>query len=439
MSDAGDFSIPDLGKRSIPSPLAFTKAVGDSLANFVDDAEKVRWGADAGKPGMLPTLLEKAGPREHLYFNPAHVHAGIVTCGGLCPGLNDVIRSVVRCLWYRYGVRRISGIRFGYKGFLPDFGLPVRPLDPDVVDDIHKIGGTMLGSSRGEGERTPEIVDAMERLNLNVLFTVGGDGTLKGSLAIADEVDRRKLKVAVVGIPKTIDNDLLFVDRSFGFETAVAKASEAVTAAHTEAHSAMNGVGLVKLMGRDSGFIAVHTALATHEVNFVLVPEVPFALEGPNGLLALLAARLERRGHAVIVVAEGAGQELLEASGKTDASGNRKLSDIGAYLRDAIAKRFGELGREISIKYIDPSYMIRSAPANYTDSIYCERLGNNAVHAAMAGKTRVVIGMVNNEFVHLPTPVVVARRSKVDPEGSLYRDAIDATGQPLSMTGNGTT
>jgi 6-phosphofructokinase 1 len=382
--------------------------------------------------------LEKAGPRELLYFNPAHVHAGIVTCGGLCPGLNDVIRALVRSLWNRYGVRRISGIRFGYKGFLPEYGLPILPLDPDTVDDIHKIGGTLLGSSRGGGNRVTEIVDAMERLNLNMLFTIGGDGTQKGSLAIADELERRHLKVAVIGIPKTIDNDLLYIDRSFGFETAVEKASEAVSAAHAEAHSSMNGIGLVKLMGRDSGFIAIHTALATHEANFVLIPEVRFGMDGPNGLLAHLETRLQKRRHAVIVVAEGAGQELLEAKDgngnpAVDASGNLKLGDIGSYLKGRIQEYFKARGLEVNLKYIDPSYMIRSAPACPTDSVYCERLGNNAVHAAMAGKTRVIIGMVNNEFVHLPTAMVVSNRNRVDPEGSLYRDALDSTGQAVSF------
>lgn len=434
------FSVPVLGPRAIRSPLHFSSIRGDSLANYVGDEEIVRWMSDsqtlATETGIME--LEKAGPRELLYFNPAHVHAGIVTCGGLCPGLNDVIRALVRSLWNRYGVRRISGIRFGYKGFLPEYALPIMPLDPDVVDDIHKLGGTILGSSRGGGNRVTEIVDAIERLNLNMLFTLGGDGTQKGSLAIADELDRRHLKVAVIGIPKTIDNDLLYIDRSFGFETAVEKASEAVSAAHAEAHSSMNGIGLVKLMGRDSGFIAIHTALATHEANFVLIPETRFEMDGPNGLLAHLETRLQKRRHAVIVVAEGAGQELLEeknsdGSPAVDASGNLKLGDIGMYLKDRILGYFKARSMDVNLKYIDPSYMIRSAPACPTDSVYCERLGNNAVHAAMAGKTRVLIGIVNNEFVHLPTVLVVSSRNRVDPEGSLYRDALDSTGQALSF------
>lgn len=431
MHRESDLGVTELGPRAIKSPLRFSTTFGDSIPNYVADDETVSLAVPGGG---APIRVEKAGPRERLYFNPAHVHAGIVTCGGLCPGLNDVVRALVRSLWNKYGVRRISGIRYGYKGFLPEYALPVKALDPEIVDDIHKIGGTILGSSRGGGDRTSDIVDAIERMNLNALFAIGGDGTQKGAIAISEELERRRLKVAVVGVPKTIDNDILYLDRSFGFETAVEKATEAVSAAHAEAHSSINGIGLVKVMGRDSGFIAVHTALATHEANFVLIPEVRFALEGKKGLLATLQERLSRRSHAVIVVAEGAGQELIaKGDGGSDASGNKRLGDVGAFLRDAINAHFKAAGIEINLKYIDPSYMIRSAPACPTDSVYCERLGNNAVHAAMAGKTRTLIGMVNNEFVHLPTGLVVARRNTVDPEGSLYRDALDATGQPLTL------
>ena len=441
MSQEFDFSVQDLGERSVRSPLLFSSAAGDAIANFVEDDDRIWWSPGGKATGNLTGetgLIEQAGPREFLYFNPSHVHAAIVTCGGLCPGLNDVIRALVRCLWNRYGVRRISGIRYGFKGFLSEYMLPVKELNPEIVDDIHKIGGTILGSSRGGGERTKEIVDSIERMNINIVFAIGGDGTQKGAMAIADEVDRRRLKVAIVGIPKTIDNDILFIDRSFGFETAVEEAAFAVTAAHSEAHSAINGVGLVKLMGRESGFIAVYTALATHEANFVLIPEVAFDLDGPNGFLAHLEKRLQARNHAVIVVAEGAGQELvshgMQGGEQTlDASGNKRLGDIGIFLKDAINAYFKGKDKEVNLKYIDPSYMIRSASACPMDSVYCERLGNNAVHAALAGKTRILIGMVNNEFVHVPTGIVVSRRNKVNPEGSLYRDAIDATGQPVSM------
>lgn len=432
-----DFSIETLGKCSVDSPLGLAGSTGTGGPVFVRDDQFICYNIEA-RPGERPLqtrdqLLEIAGPRQKIYFSPSHVHAGIVTCGGLCPGLNDVIRAIVRSLWHLYGVRRISGIRYGYKGFLPEYGLEVIPLDPDIVDDIHKIGGTILGTSRGGGDRTSEIVNTIEQLNLNVLFAIGGDGTQKGALAIAEEIERRKLKIAVVGIPKTVDNDIEYVEKTFGFDTAVVKASEAVAAAHMEAHSQINGIGLVKLMGRDSGFIAVHTVLAVHEANFVLVPEVPFDLEGPKGLLAMLERRLAKRGHAVIVVAEGAGQHFFTQEVKFDASGNRKLGDIGLFLKEKIEEYFKAKNKEINLKYIDPSYMIRSAIAEPVDSMYCERLGNNAVHAAMAGKTKLLIGLVNNEFVHIPIRAATSKRKQVNPEGSLWRDAIEATQQPMSM------
>ena len=437
MAGTFDFTIEELGKRSIKSPIAMSTVQGDKMANYVTDDKFVRLSPGvrigAQTPVKRSQVLECAGPRELIYFTPAHVHAGIVTCGGLCPGLNDVIRAVVRCLWYRYGVTRISGIRYGYKGFLPESQYGVKQLDPDSVDDIHKLGGTYLGSARGGGKEVVKIVDAMEKLNLNMMFTVGGDGTQRGSLEIAEEIDKRKLKISMVGIPKTVDNDFALLDRSFGFDTAVAKAVEVVAAAHMEAASAINGVGLVKVMGRESGYIAACTALASHEVNFVLIPEIPFNLEGYNGFLHHLEERLKRRKHAVIIVAEGAMQDQLLTERKTDAGGNLKMADVGTYLRDRISKYFDEKKMEINIKYIDPSYAIRSAPANPGDSIYCERLGNAAVHAAMAGKTKLIIGLVNNEFVHLPIKSVISQRSHVDPDGNLWRDTLDATHQPGLM------
>jgi len=432
-----DFTIEELGKRNIKSPISMSTTKGDKIANYVTDHEFVRLNTDvkvgAQQPLKRKQVLESAGPREMIYFSPSNVHAGIVTCGGLCPGLNDVIRAIVRCLWYRYGVRRISGIQYGYKGFLPEYQYGVRSLDPDVVDDIHKIGGTFLGSARGGGREVVKIVDTMEQLNLNVLFTVGGDGTQRGTLDIAEETDKRKLKIALIGIPKTVDNDFAIIQKSFGFDTAVEKAVEVVTAAHIEAFSAINGIGLVKVMGRESGFIAAHTALASHEVNFVLIPEVPFNLEGYNGFLTHLENRLKRRGHAVIVVAEGALQDQLLTEKKLDAGGNLKMADVGVYLRDRINQYFDEKKMEVSLKYIDPSYVIRSAPANPSDNIYCERLGNAAAHAAMAGKTKIIIGLVNNEFVHVPIKAVISHRNHVDPESSLWRDTLDATHQPALM------
>jgi 6-phosphofructokinase 1 len=307
-------------------------------------------------------------------------------------------------------------------------------LSIDWVDNIHKIGGTVLGSSRGGGKEVEKIVDAIEQLNLNILFTIGGDGTQRGSLEIAEEIEKRKLKVSMVGIPKTVDNDFSFIQKSFGFDTAVAKAVEVVACAHMEATSQPNGIGLVKLMGRESGFIATHTALASHEANFVLIPEVPFDLEGPNGFFEHLEKRLRNRQHAVIIVAEGALQDKLITEHTTDASGNIKMVDVGLYMKEQIEAHFKKIGMEITLKYIDPSYQVRSTVSAPVDSIYCDRLGNAAGHAALAGKTKLVIGLVNNEYVHIPIKAAVSKRSHVDPTSSLWRDTLDATHQPILMT-----
>jgi 6-phosphofructokinase 1 len=443
MDEVYDFSIETLGVCKIPSPIDLATQLGEFKAKYVTDDSWVRSDVNVfsdqkpvdpaipeGKKNP-PNMLEKAGPRKLIYFNPQHVNAGICTCGGLCPGINDVIRAVVRCLYHRYNVRRIHGIKYGYSGFLE--GIETLDLKPEIIDDIHKTGGSFLGTSRGGGERVSDIVDAIEALNLNMLFIIGGDGTQRGSLEIAEEIEKRGLKVVVVGIPKTVDNDLSFVERTFGFDTAVAQATEAVAAAHMEAHSHQGGIGLIKLMGREAGFIATYTALASHEANFCLIPEIPFDLEGPNGFFTKLEQRLAKSQHAVVIVAEGAGQEHIKTTGQKDASGNVKFNDIGTFLRDKIGDYFKAKKIPHTIKYIDPSYQIRSAVASPSDSVYCERLGNNAVHAAMAGKTKLLIGLVNDKYVHIPIKLATQRRKSVDPTSSLWRDALDATGQPLLM------
>jgi len=407
-------------------------------ANYVSDDEYIIYDVQASPDETFTyaknELVEKAGPRKEIFFDPSKVHAGIVTCGGLCPGLNQVIRAIVMTLWYQYGVRSIFGIRFGYRGFLPDYHLPEIHLTPDIVVDIHQMGGTILGSSRGGGDRISDIVDSMERMNLSMLFTIGGDGTQKGALKIAEEVHKRGMKIAVVGIPKTIDNDLSFIQKSFGFETAVSKAVEAVAGAHVEAHDAVNGVGIVKLMGRESGFIAAHTALGTNDVNYVLIPEVPFDLYGEKGLFEHVKRRLASRNHALIVAAEGAGQDIMEKVPKdVDASGNKKLGDFGVYLREQMLAYFQQQRIDINLKYIDPSYIIRSLPADPGDAVYCNRLGTNAVHAAMSGRTQMLISLINNTFVHVPMHLAVMKRNRVDPEGPLWRDVLIGTGQPAWM------
>jgi 6-phosphofructokinase 1 len=425
---ASDFAVARLGEPGVASPMSGVRFVGDGeRILYHASLPALRSYLDAGAD---PPSFEAAGPRERLFFDPARSAAGIVTCGGLCPGLNDVIRALVMSLHYHYGVRRVVGFRYGYEGLVARHGHPQLDLTPPLVSHIHEMGGTVLGSSRGNQD-VGEMVDTLEAEGIDMLFTIGGDGTLRGAHAIASEVTRRGARIAVIGVPKTIDNDISFVQQSFGFETAVTEARRATYGAHSEATGARNGVGLVKLMGRDSGFIAAFTVLADSQVNFCLVPEVPFTLPG---LLAALEERLARRGHAVIVVAEGAGGDLVPDVGGRDASGNVKHGDIGAFLRDAIKQHFAAKRLDLSLKYFDPSYSIRSLPASAHDSAFCLLLGHNAVHAAMAGRTDLVVGNWRAEFTHVPIPLAVGSRKKIDPHGALWSSVISATGQPHDLT-----
>jgi 6-phosphofructokinase 1 len=427
-------NIPVLGKAKIESPIKGKKSGGDPEI-FVTDDDRVL--VDVS-PARLETLchanhpfpaFEMAGPREKIYFDPSKLRCALVTCGGLCPGLNDIIRSVVLELIYGYGVRHIYGIKYGLQGFIPSYGHDVIDLDPATVVNIQDMGGSMLGSSRGP-QSIEEVVDTLDRMNIGILFMIGGDGTLMAATRIAKAINDRRLRISVIGIPKTIDNDIHMVSRSFGFDTAVDIATQAIRGAHNEALSYPNGIGLIKLMGRHSGFIAATATLAQQDVNFILIPEIPVDLEGPNGLLAKVETRLKERGHAVIVVAEGALQDLFQSEEtQTDASGNVRLHDVGPFLRDHLKEFFKSKDIEINLKYIDPSYMIRSVPANANDSVFCGFLGRDAVHAGMAGKTQMLVAHWNNHFVHVPMALSAGKRKQVHPSGKLWSTVLGATGQ----------
>ena len=429
-----DTTIPTLGPLKVPSPIKR----GDKNAlkrSFVNDTDKVVLNVNVNTimkmvaDGIELPAFELAGPREKLYFDPSKIRCGLVTCGGLCPGLNDIIRAIVLELFYGYGVKNIFGFKYGLQGFIPKYMHDIMDLKPETVANIHEMGGSILGSSRGP-QPIDEIVDSIERMNIGILFMIGGDGTLIAATKITDAITERGLKISVVGIPKTIDNDIHLVSRSFGFDTAVDVATQAIRSAHNEAAAYPNGIGLIKLMGRNSGFIAATAALAQQDVNFVLVPEVDFDLEGPNGLFANLEKRLDQRGHAVIVVAEGAGQKFFENNTtERDESGNIKLKDIGFFLKDAIVSYFHGKGIDVSLKYIDPSYMIRSLPANANDNVFCSFLGRDAVHAGMAGKTKLLVGSWNNHFVHIPMSASAGKRKKIGPKGKLWLSVLGATGQ----------
>jgi len=433
--DPASLNIRSLGERTIASPLEKLMAECTPGHAFYSDDHRVlvkhelpdvsRMIAD----GEEFPCFEVAGPRKKIYFDPGQTTCAIVTCGGLCPGFNDVIRAIVMQAYYRYGVRRIYGIPYGFEGLIPEYGHAIVNLTPEAVANIHEFGGTWLGTSRGPQD-VLRMVDRLQELGVNVLFVIGGDGSQRGALAIEREARKRGAKLAVVGVPKTIDNDMIYMDKSFGYETAAAAAVNAVHAAHTEARSARGGIGLVKLMGRHSGFIACAAAIASGEVNAVLIPEVPFALEGDHGFLEVIRQRVVSRGHAVVIVAEGAGQELLGQTGETDASGNLRLGDIGHFLKDRLTEHFSKCKTALTLKYIDPSYMIRSVPASPQDRIYCMRLGQAAVHAGMAGKTGLIVARWHSVYVHVPIAVATSARRTVDPGKDIWLSVLESTGQP---------
>jgi len=424
-----------LGEAKINSPLKNTGIPDESGTRFISDDSRITVDVQIEtiedfieKKMPLPSF-EQTGPREKIFFDPSKLKCAITTCGGLCPGLNDIIRSVVLELFHIYHVKNIYGIRHGLQGFIPDYGHDVMDLNPGSVSGIQDAGGSILGSSRGTQD-IGMVVDCLERMNVGILFMVGGDGTLMASKRIADEILKRELKISVICIPKTIDNDIFLVSRSFGFDTAVDVATLAIKGAHNEAAAYPNGIGLIKLMGRHSGFLAATAALAQQDANFVLIPEVDIFLYGKTGFFQAIENRIKQRKHAVIIVAEGAGQNFFDdQNNQYDESGNVVLKDIGIYLKDKITQYFKEKDIPISLKYIDPSYIIRSLPANANDSVFCGFLGRDAVHAGMAGKTNLLISFWNNHYVHVPMEASAGKRKKLDPRGRLWQSVLEATGQ----------
>ncbi len=423
-----------LGERTIRSPLGLSTVPNDDVADYVRDDSRVALFVETFEgEAFAPPTLERAGPREHVYFDPAQTRAAIVTCGGLCPGINNVIRGMVLELHHKYGVKHVLGFRFGYDGLVDRADPPPVHLGPSQVRSIHAQGGSVLGMSRGAHDPA-QMVDTLQTLGVNVLFSIGGDGTLRGAHAIHAEIARRGLPIGIVAVPKTIDNDVPMVDKTFGFESAVDVARQAIDAAHTEARGVRNGIAIVKLMGRDAGFIAAHATLASADVNFCLIPEARFDLEGEHGLLAALERRVRARGHAVVVVAEGCAEHFAAASRERNASGNVLYGtgalDVGPMLRLAIEGHMRAAGLVCTLKYIDPSYMLRSVPANAIDSIFCDQLARHAVHAGMAGKTDVLIGRCHRVFTHVPLALVTVRHKRVDTDGELWLAVTETTGQP---------
>lgn len=422
-----DFKITRLGEAVLPSPLKNHVFVpDDAMVCYETDPRAI---ARYVSSGQAVPAFEKAGAREKIFHDPAWSKAAILTAGGLCPGLNEVIKFLTLTLINRYGIPVVYGIRYGYKGLNPIHRLSPVQLTPEMVDDIHETGGTILGSSRGR-EDTGIIVDTLTRMNINMLFCIGGDGTSRGAHDIAMEILRRKLAISVIAIPKTIDNDISYIDKSFGFASAVLAAGPVVTCAHTEAKGAFNGVGLIKVMGRDSGFIAAYTTLANPFVNYCLIPERPFKLEGEgdDALLPHLVRRLNAKHHAVILVAEGAGQDLFgQESDRRDASGNKLHNDIGLLLKERITEYCARNKVPLTLKYFDPGYTIRSVKAEGEDSVFCALLANGAAHAALSGRTDMMIGNWNGEFTHVPIALATSARKKLDLGSQLWSTVRDMT------------
>ncbi len=434
---AGELMVSRLGECRHDSPLAKFVAGRRTNEHYVDEQDRVLFDdtvslvRERGVPLEELPSFEPGGPRRRIYFAPGTAKVAVVTCGGLCPGLNDVIRGLVLELSNHYGVGEVTGFQYGYAGLIPANNHPVVVLTPERVNKINEQGGTVLGTSRG-AQDPAAMADTLIRLGIDILFVIGGDGSMRGAAGIAEVLMKRNLPIGVIGIPKTIDNDIPYIGQSFGFQTSFTVAAQSIQAARVEAQSAVGGVGLVRVMGRHSGFIACYAALANHDADFVLIPEVPFTLDGDGGLLASVRRRVRHKGSAVVVVAEGAGQELLNASGH-DASGNSALADIGAFLKDRITADFGSAGQPLTLKYIDPGYTIRSVPAQASDSVYCVRLAQAAVHAAMAGRTDMVVGRRHNRFIHVPIGLAVSMRNQVAPDGDLWLSILESTAQPFEM------
>uniref|UniRef100_A0A6N2KZW7 ATP-dependent 6-phosphofructokinase n=1 Tax=Salix viminalis TaxID=40686 RepID=A0A6N2KZW7_SALVM len=421
--------IPDL--PTYRNQLQDNPAYSTVKENFVNVDDAVAQKVVVHNNSPRGTHFRRAGPRQKVYFKSDEVHACIVTCGGLCPGLNTVIREIVCALHHIYGVNKVLGIDGGYRGF---YSKNTIKLTPKVVDDIHKRGGTFLGTSRG-GHDKSKIVDSIQDRGINQVYIIGGDGTQKGAALIYEEIRRRGLKVAVVGVPETIDNDIPVIDRSFGFDTAVEEAQRAISAAHVEAGSFENGIGVVKLMGRHSGFIAMHATLASRDVDCCLIPESPFYLEGKGGLFEFIKRRLIENGHMVIVVAEGAGENLLtkylQSMDLQDASGNNLHHDVGLWISQKINDHFAREDKmAITLKYIDPTYMIRAVPGNASDNVYCTLLAHSAVHGAMAGFTGFTAGPVNGQHCYIPFERINERQNQVVITDRMWARLLSSTDQP---------
>jgi len=324
----------------------------------------------------------------------------ILTSGGDCPGLNAVIRAVVRTATDHYQYECV-GIKNGWKGAAVGDIIPLPPLS---VSGILYRGGTILGTSRfnplKDGETTARILENLTLHRIGAVICVGGDGTLRASHEIA------RMGVNVVGVPKTIDNDIQATDVTFGFHTAVQIVTDAIDRLHSTAES-HNRIMILETMGRNTGWIALSAGLAGG-ADLILIPERPFSYDK---ICAMLTERHKRKSFSIVVVAEGAYPEGGEAVniGALDAFGRPRLGGIGFELAHEI-----EMRTSIEARVTVLGYVQRGGTPVAFDRILATRFGVAAVEAVAAGKFDHFIALRGEELVAVPIADGVGQCKQVD-------------------------
>ncbi|WP_203349867.1 6-phosphofructokinase [Streptomyces sp. S-9] len=336
------------------------------------------------------------------------MRVGVLTGGGDCPGLNAVIRAVVRKGVQEYGYE-FTGFRDGWRG--PLDGVTV-PLDIPAVRGILPRGGTVLGSSRtnplNERDGIRRITDNLAALGVDALITIGGEDTLGVATRLTEEYG-----VPCVGVPKTIDNDLSATDYTFGFDTAVGIATEAIDRLHTTAESHMR-VLVVEVMGRHSGWIALHSGLAGG-ANVILIPEHPFDVDQ---VCAWVTSRFRASYAPIVFVAEGAvprDGDLVLKDRSLDAFGHVRLSGVGERLALEIEKRTGKEARTTVLGHVQRG----GTPSAY-DRWLATRFGLHAIDCVRDGDFGTMVALQGTNIVRVPMADATAQLKTVPPE--LYEE-----------------
>ncbi|MGA7341196.1 MAG: 6-phosphofructokinase [Terracidiphilus sp.] len=462
-----------------------------SIGTLSDDSPRVMLDARgrAEADGAVDLSLPEARPRTHLRYplQPgAMLGIGILVSGGIAPGINAVIDGIVlrhslyharQCARGRRHSIEILGYREGFKGLLRP-GVHPQRLNSAAIRGVVEIGGSYLGTSRadellpGTGpNRNAKLEAAIGRLQndgVHILYVIGGDGSMSCAHALWHYARRKGYELSVVGIPKAMDNDILWVWQSFGFLSAVEEARQAILHMHTEVSSNPR-VGIVQLFGSDSGFIASHAGYST-ACDLVLIPEDPMTMDD---IVTHISERLTDRfgngqdiagPYALVVMAETAlpadarkyiddprvglsegkrgEKEALKSfldngrrvRGQTpDELRTAGLKIVSRVLQDRIQQELEprEYWRDFRVITNEPRHLIRSIPPSVTDVIFGERLGALAVDNAMAGYTDFMVSQWLTEFVLVPLPLVVLGRKRVPTNGIFWKSVLSKTGQRL--------